>query len=519
MRTIVAEQSPVHPPNEPPREPAASAGAVPQRSFADHPFFATPAPERRIFANRTLNLRSIRAIGFDMDYTLVHYSSAAWESAAFDHARSLLQAQGWPLEEVRFDPGAVTIGLTFDLELGNLVKATRFGYVIRATHGTQLLSYGDLRHRYASTIVDLSEDRFRFMNTLFSLSEASLFAQLVDLFDAGRIPGVSGYRDLYRRLLAALDETHTQGDLKSRIVREPARFVEIDAELPLTLADQRAAGKVLLLITNSDWWYTRSMMSYCFDPLLGPGRTWRELFDIVIVEAAKPAFFSERRPLYRVVDEAAGTLQPHRGPLQRGQVYVGGDAMAVEASLSLSGSDLLYLGDHLFGDVHMSKAMLRWRTGLVVRELEGEILALRDFQQQARQLAALMREKIGIDHRLARLRLARLRLRSGYSEPEDLDLARVETAMRRAASAAASLDARIAPLARAASSLGNEQWGPIMRAGSDKSLYARQVERHADIYTSRVANLAAETPYGYLRADRGSLPHDAFAEDAYWPGD
>ena len=58
-----------------------------------------------------------------------------------------------------------------------------------------------------------------------------------------------------------------------------------------------------------------------------------------------------------------------------------------------------------------------------------------------------------------------------------------------------------------------------MRAGSDKSLYARQVERHADIYTSRVANLAAETPYGYLRADRGSLPHDAFAEDAYWPGD
>ncbi len=27
---------------------------------------------RRVYCNRTLNLRSIRAIGYDMDYTLVH---------------------------------------------------------------------------------------------------------------------------------------------------------------------------------------------------------------------------------------------------------------------------------------------------------------------------------------------------------------------------------------------------------------------------------------------------------------
>lgn len=47
-----------------------------------------------------------------------------------------------------------------------------------------------------------------------------------------------------------------------------------------------------------------------------------------------------------------------------------------------------------------------------------------------------------------------------------------------------------------------------MRAGNDKSLFARQVEKYADIYTSRVANLVYETPYAYLRAARGSLPHD-----------
>ena len=48
-----------------------------------------------------------------------------------------------------------------------------------------------------------------------------------------------------------------------------------------------------------------------------------------------------------------------------------------------------------------------------------------------------------------------------------------------------------------------------MRAGNDKSLFARQVERYADVYTSRASNLRHPTPFGYLRAARGSLPHDA----------
>ncbi|MBL8738804.1 MAG: hypothetical protein JNL12_20410, partial [Planctomycetes bacterium] len=37
-----------------------------------------PPPERAVFCNRTLNMRSIKAVGFDMDYTLVHYDVQAW---------------------------------------------------------------------------------------------------------------------------------------------------------------------------------------------------------------------------------------------------------------------------------------------------------------------------------------------------------------------------------------------------------------------------------------------------------
>ena len=47
---------------------------------------------------------------------------------------------------------------------------------------------------------------------------------------------------------------------------------------------------------------------------------------------------------------------------------LGGNAAQVERALGLSGDQILYVGDHLFADVHVSKALLRWRTALILRE-------------------------------------------------------------------------------------------------------------------------------------------------------
>lgn len=52
-------------------------------------------PTRSIFCNRTLNLRSIRAIGFDMDYTLIEYNVMAWEGKAYEYGAP--PAQGIPI--------------------------------------------------------------------------------------------------------------------------------------------------------------------------------------------------------------------------------------------------------------------------------------------------------------------------------------------------------------------------------------------------------------------------------------
>jgi HAD superfamily 5'-nucleotidase-like hydrolase len=465
-------------------------------------------PERDTFCNRTLNLRAIRAVGYDMDYTLVHYKEDEWERRAYEHTRARFLQRGWPVGELRFDPLAVNRGLTIDLELGNLVKPNRFGYIIKAAHGTRFLDFETQRRTYSRTIVDLAEDRFVFLNTLFSYSEACIFAQLVDLLDEGRIEGVKSYSSLYEEVRSALDEAHMQGALKAEIIADPDRFVVLDPWMPLALLDQKQTGKKLLLITNSEWEYTRAMMPYVFDRFLPEGMPWRDLFDVIIVSASKPRFFSERRPLYRVVDEDRSLLEPTHDGLEAGGVFFGGSADAVEEYLRLSGEHILYVGDHLFGDVHVSKAVLRWRTALILRELESEVRALAAFEPTQRELGALMREKEGLERRLYQTRLRIQRVRKRYGPVEEEAVPALESRASKLRAELAELDERIAPLAQAAAGIGENVWGPLMRAGNDKSLFARQVERYADVYTSRVSNLLYQTPFGFLRAPRGSLPHD-----------
>ena len=54
----------------------------------------------------------------------------------------------------------------------------------------------------------------------------------------------------------------------------------------------------------------------------------------------------------------------------------------------------------------------------------------------------------------------------------------------------------------------NHFWGYMSRAGfADKSHLMRQIEKYADIYTSRVSNLARYTPYKFFLCPRQSLAH------------
>jgi len=101
--------------------------------------------------------------------------------------RARLAQEGWPVQHVVFDQRLVARGLILDQELGKMPKADRFGLVRRACHGTRMLEFDEQRRVYGGIVVDLHDARWTFMNTFFSLSEACLFLQLVDLHDARQI--------------------------------------------------------------------------------------------------------------------------------------------------------------------------------------------------------------------------------------------------------------------------------------------------------------------------------------------
>ncbi len=471
------------------------------------PLFDTPRTEHGVFCNRTMNFRSIRVFGYDMDYTLIHYHTDAWEEIAYNLIRDKLEAMSWPVEGLAYRPGFIVRGLVLDRELGNILKTNRFGFVKAAYHGTTAIPFEKVRELYSRTVVDVRESRFVFLHTLFNLSEGCMFAQMIERLDRGELPDALGYEELYRKIHTFLDEAHAEGMLKGEVLRRPSDYIVLEEETVNTLLDQKNADRYLALITNSDWHYTRQVMAYAFDRFMPEGQTWRDLFDLVIVSARKPSFFQHDNPAFRIINEE-GQLEPADGGFEEGGFYVGGNARMVEQLWGLEGEQILYVGDHIFADVTVSKDILRWRTALVLRELEEELVALGQFREQQEQLGDLMRQKRALEYQESRFRLEIQRISLGYL-PSEHDLESLRQQRDRLREELRELDLKISPLAKASSELLNEHWGLLMRAGNDKSLLARQVERYADIYTSRVANLCYQTPFTFLRSPRSSLPHDA----------
>ena len=463
------------------------------------PWPLEPDSQTRVHVNRTLNLRAIKAIGYDMDYTLVGYQAAQWEERAYAYLKQNLMEYGWDSPEFRameFDAERVIRGLIVDQELGNLLKVNRFAYVKQGRHGLDAMSFEAVRQAYATSI-DLTTDRFTQLDTLFSLSEGCIFAQLVDLFDRQGLPGIHDYRGLWTAVRKALDEAHIEGELKRDLLNDPDNYLVRDPLAARTLIEQKQSGKTLMLITNSGWAFTRQVMAVAYDQYLPEDMTWRDLFDVVIVSSRKPGFFTGSNRFFQVMDDEGQHLKPFDGTLSRDAVYLGGDAGQLERLLGLSGDEILYVGDHIYGDVIVSKNLLDWRTCLILAEMNDEVAYLEAIRPIQEQVDRLMAEKQELEIEYDRARASDL-LGQPSTRQKQADL-REQLVI---------LDHSLGDCLRSMSQHTNPYWGPLMRAGADESLLAQQVERYACVYAARISGLGLATPFHYFRAKRSMLPHD-----------
>ncbi len=455
--------------------------------------------QQKVFINRTLNMRKIKYIGLDMDHTLVRYHSHAFEELAHKTMLKKLIAKGYPdaIKNLPFDYNLAIRGLVIDKKKGNLLKVSRHGAIRASYHGTKTIEFAIQQKMYKSIYIDLSEqENYLAIDTAFSISVATLFSQIVDLKDSTEAANLPDYNQIALDVMQMLDEAHRDGSLKSEVARNLDKYIIKEKEVVEGLERFLRHDKKIFILTNSDYYYTKLLLDYAINPFLKDGRTWMDLFEIVITYAQKPRFFYDNLRFLQV-NPADGTMTNFDEKLKRG-IYQGGSAGKFSKDLELGGDDILYIGDHIYGDILRLKKDCNWRTALVVEELETEIERHKIAKPFHDEIRELMDKKQPLETKL--VDLISTKIETGKEADEKL-VSELQTQIT-------DLDRKISGLIKKQQALFNEHWGEIMRAGNEESYFAHQVDRFACIYMAKLSDLFLYSPRTYFRSVRRPLAHE-----------
>jgi HAD superfamily 5'-nucleotidase-like hydrolase len=418
------------------------------------------------------------------------------------------------------------------------------GRIGRVFHGTKRVPQAEVERLYKASKLRPSSNSFASIDTLFSMPEACLYANLVDFFEARladakstapiaippnlRKANEAAARDLsyaaqetsllssintwklFDDVRTAIDDIHRDGTLKDIIMADLAKYFIVDERLPLTLHKLRSAGKKLFLLTNSGWIYTNAVMSHVLSPPnannggagLKEYASWRQYFDVIIVAGRKPRFFTDREPFLevlpeetseQVIGEAAGDR------FERNKVYQGGNIEAFERMAQATGEEILYVGDHIFGDILKSRKDSRWRTCLIVEELADEIKGTIESRPLIERLTQLDIERHQHDDAISQQRALLAEIDAAMA-----DKRLSERPLRLAEEASKRLKKEIDVAKRALRAL---------KSNNELSRFGAQVSLYACTYTSKVSNLTAYSPVHFFRAPRELMSHD---RAQYW---
>ena len=512
-----------------------------------------------------------------MDYTLAQYRPETFETLVFrETCKKLVSACGYPLEvlSLDFDCRFMVRGLTIDKRRGNVIKMDRHKYVKIAYHGLKKkLSREERLRLYAATEQRdaFDEPDYALIDTLFSLAEAHLFAQLVDMKDAN-IGGSGGgdggdtrettntagpdsdtsttsthgvmdwkhkdYEEIYRDVRRSVDLVHRDGSLKQAVADDPGAFIHSDEGLPELLVALKESGRKVFIVTNSLWDYTDVVMNYLLGKKTGKDRddSWMNYFDLVVTGGGKPGFFFDaKRQMFRVdtssgmllntdegahLDPIGGDMTARGGaegagevssssPVSPTPVYQAGNYKILHQLLGVrSGSEVLYVGDHIYGDIVRSKKSLGWRTMLVVPELEHELEALEAQSTVPDALRRIREERDGLDDQIHRLEWQAKH--TSFDDDAAGDTSRIEgeQAIARLKAERDTVRAEHSRLLKAYHESFHSVWGQLLKTGYQHSRFASQVERFACLYTSHVSNMRRYSPERCFRSREDEMPHE-----------
>jgi len=282
-------------------------------------------------------------------------------------------------------------------------------------------------------------------------------------------------------------------------------------------------------VTNSLWDYTNIVMNYLIGGKTGAEKSldWLDYFDVVVTGSAKPRFFQDNQPLFGVepasgflhntdegnpmvdLDSAEDDLESME-PVPAGKVFQGGTYKIINRMLQTeSNSDILYIGDHIYGDILKSKKTLGWRTMLVVPEMEHEIEVLSRNAGVPQQLFQMRRKRDAIEDQLQRmswkLNSATGKKDASFTEEDRRDLEAQKQALED--QHAVLRDEHSKTMAKFHKEF-HPIWGQLLKTGYQNSRFANQIGRFACLYTSHVGNLRYYSPNKSYRGLQDEMPHD-----------
>ena len=475
--------------------------------------------KNRIFVNRSLNFGHIRMIGFDMDHTLARYNKDYFENLAFKSTLSKLIESGYPeeLALLNYRHNNVIRGLMVDKVNGNVLKVDSHKYVKEAHHGYQKLSKEQRHALYNSQ--SFNPQDFQSVDTFFGLSEVQLFSDIVDYMrlNPGKIQ--KSFEEIYKDLRWFIDLSHRDGSIKDEVLKNPQLFIESDKYLAKSLIRLIDAGKKLFLLTNSHFDYTNAIMKYLFESEQTTFGKWQDYWTFIIVGASKPGFFNGSHPFYEVIEES-GLLRIHDTNLTPTKIYHGGNAKLFESQTGIKGDEILYVGDHIYGDIIQSKGFVNWRTMLVIPELEEEFSKLDQVRDLDDEIGMWIEKKEAKDEETQKIRslvaanMRKMRpVSDGAKESKYQalrhDNQKLNEKLKIKIESIDTIDKKIKELIDKRTKVFHPIWGELMKVGLKQSRFAHQVLVYACLYSSCVSNMRFYSPYKKFLSFSDRLPHES----------
>ena len=127
----------------------------------------------------------------------------------------------------------------------------------------------------------------------------------------------------------------------------PSRYLyKIDPEFYQTLKSLREQGKFVFLLSNSHW----PMVEMALNEIIGPD--YMEIFDLIIIQGAKPGFWQKGRPYYNFNPDLPNMRDEWNGTFQ-GEKLVWGNVDELNQFFVQKFGDgykVIYFGDSAYSD-------------------------------------------------------------------------------------------------------------------------------------------------------------------------